>query len=157
MTKSKKNRINKDRTKVTDIAPKTRKFVKCNCLLHCCSSKLVDPRTFRRHQEEVNILQTIASGFQSSSQLKGTRNKLYSVQSSPDEKRKKRIKAVENTSDDNNGDDNDDGDDGDKSPDERGKRRIRAVEYSLDDDDESPLSDNELMPERPENESVPIR
>ncbi|CAG8573404.1 22294_t:CDS:2 [Rhizophagus irregularis] len=70
MTKSKKNRINKDRTKVTDSAPKTRKFVECNCLLHCGGGKLVDPRTFRRHQEEVNRLQTIASGSQSSSKLK---------------------------------------------------------------------------------------
>ncbi|CAG8693630.1 4088_t:CDS:1, partial [Rhizophagus irregularis] len=42
------------RTKVTDSAPKTRKFVECNCLLHCGGGKLVDPRTFRRHQEEVN-------------------------------------------------------------------------------------------------------
>ncbi|CAB4478083.1 unnamed protein product [Rhizophagus irregularis] len=149
MTKSKKNHINKDRTKITDSAPKTRKFVKCNYLLHCSSGKLVDPRIFRRHQEEVNILQTIASGSQSSSQLKGTRNELYSVESSPNEKRKKRIKAVENISDDNDGDDNDDGDDGDKSPNERGKRRIRAVEYSSDDDDKSSLSNNELMPERP--------
>ncbi|PKC04215.1 hypothetical protein RhiirA5_379552 [Rhizophagus irregularis] len=39
MTKSKKNRINKDRTKVTDSAPKTRKFVECNCLLHCGGGK----------------------------------------------------------------------------------------------------------------------
>ncbi|CAB4439268.1 unnamed protein product [Rhizophagus irregularis] len=120
MTKSKKNRINKDRTKVTDSAPKTRKFVECNCLLHCGGGKLVDPRTFRRHQEEVNRLQTIASGSQSSSQLKGTRNELYSVESSPDEKGKKEL-----------------------------ERRIRAVEYSSDDDEESSLSDNELMPERP--------
>ncbi|EXX66241.1 hypothetical protein GLOIN_2v1792112 [Rhizophagus irregularis DAOM 181602=DAOM 197198] len=149
MTKSKKNRINKDRTKVTDSAPKTRKFVECNCLLHCGSSKLVDPRTFRRHQEEVNRLQTIASGSQSSSKLKGTRNELYNVESSPDEKGKKRIRVVENISDDDVSDDDDDGDDGDESPDERGKRRIRAVEYSSDDDDESPLSDNEPMPERP--------
>ncbi|CAB4379520.1 unnamed protein product [Rhizophagus irregularis] len=121
MTKSKKNRINKDRIKVTDSAPKTRKFVECNCLLHCGGGKLVDPRTFRRHQEEVNQLQTIASGSQSSSQLKDTKNEL---------------------------DDDDDGDDGDEFPDEKGKRRIRAVEYSSDDDDESPLSDNEPMPER---------
>ncbi|CAB5394204.1 unnamed protein product [Rhizophagus irregularis] len=121
MTKSKKNRINKDRTKVTDSAPKTKKFVECNCLLHCGGGKLVDPRTFRRYQEEVNRLQTIASGSQSSSKLK----------------------------DDDVGDNDDDDDDGDESPDERGKRRIRAVEYSSDDDDESPLSDNEPMPERP--------
>ncbi|CAB4494006.1 unnamed protein product [Rhizophagus irregularis] len=120
MTKSKKNRINKDRTKVTDSAPKTRKFVKCNCLLHCGG---------------------------------GTRNELYSVESSPDEKGKKRIRVVENTSDNDDGDDDDDGDDGDESPDERGKRRIRAVEYSSDDDDESPLSDNELMPERPKTKA----
>ncbi|CAB5357953.1 unnamed protein product [Rhizophagus irregularis] len=149
MTKSKKNRINKDCTKVTNSAPKTRKFVECNCLLHCGGGKLVDPRTFRRHQEEVNRLQTIASGSQSSSKLKDTRNELYSVESSPDEKGKKRIRVVENTSDDDVGNDDDDGDDGDESPDERGKRRIRAVEYSSDDDDESPLSDNEPMPDRP--------
>ncbi|UZO13356.1 uncharacterized protein OCT59_004856 [Rhizophagus irregularis] len=149
MIKSKKNHINKNRTKVTDSAPKTRKFVECNCLLHCGGDKLVDPRTFRRHQEEVNRLQTIASGSQSSSKLKGTRNELYSVESSPDEKGKKRIRVVENTSDDDVGDDDDDGDDGDESPDKRGKRRIRVVEYSSDDNDESPLSDNEPMPERP--------
>ncbi|PKB93429.1 hypothetical protein RhiirA5_441305 [Rhizophagus irregularis] len=117
MTKSKKNCINKDRTKVTNSAPKTRKFVECNCLLHCGG---------------------------------GTRNELYSVKLSSDEKGKKRIRVVENTSDDDDGDNDDDGDDGDESPDERGKKRIRAVEYLLDDDDESLLSDNEPMPERPE-------
>ena len=67
MTRPKKSRINKDRLKVTDDAPKTRNLVECNCLLHCGGSKLVDPRTFKRHQEKVERLQTIASGSQSSS------------------------------------------------------------------------------------------
>ncbi|RGB22377.1 hypothetical protein C1646_776177 [Rhizophagus diaphanus] len=67
------------------------------------------------------------------------------VKSSSDERGKKRIRAIEHDDDD----DNDDYDGDDK----REKRRIRAVKYSSDDDDnESPLSDNELMPERPERQ-----
>jgi hypothetical protein len=54
MTRQKKKRINKDPSEVTDSAPKTRNFVKCNCLLHCDGSKLVDPRVFRKHQEEAD-------------------------------------------------------------------------------------------------------
>ena len=70
MTRPKKTRINKDRSEVTDSGPRTRDLVECNCLLHCDGSKLVDPRTFKRHQEEVAQFQIIASGSQSSPQLK---------------------------------------------------------------------------------------
>ena len=119
MTRPKKTRINKDRSEVTDSGPRTRDLVECNCLLHCDGSKLVDPRTFKRHQEEVAQFQIIASGSQSSPQLKGGRNKPDSAESLPDEGGKRRIREIEYSSDDDD-----------------------------DDDDELPLSDSERMPER---------
>ncbi|GBC05942.1 hypothetical protein RclHR1_06510009 [Rhizophagus clarus] len=105
MIRPKKNCINKDHLEVTDDNSKTREFVKCNCLLHCSGSKLMDPRTFKKHQEEVAQFQIIASGSQSSSQIKGIRNKLDHVESSLGKRGKRRIRTVEHSSDDN--DDND--------------------------------------------------
>ena len=46
-----KKRIHKDRS--TDTRPKTRNRVECNCMLHYNGSKWVDPRTFERHQQEI--------------------------------------------------------------------------------------------------------
>ena len=40
-----KKRIHKDRS--TDIRPKTRNRVECNCTLHCNGSKWVDPEHLR--------------------------------------------------------------------------------------------------------------
>jgi hypothetical protein len=81
----------------------------------------VDPRIFRKHQKEADRFQIIASGSQSSSQLKDTRNEPDSVESFPNEREKRRIRAVGHSSDDD--DDND--------------------------DNKLPLSDNKLMSERP--------
>ena len=60
-------KIKTDRSESTDIGPKTRNLVKCQCILHCNGSKLVDPRTFRKHQQEAERFRTIASGSQSTS------------------------------------------------------------------------------------------
>ena len=54
-----KKRIYKDR--FTNIRPKTRNRVECNCTLHCNGSKWVDPRTFERHQQEIERFRTITS------------------------------------------------------------------------------------------------
>ena len=67
MTRPKKTRINKDHSKVTNIDPRTRGLVECTCLLHCNSSKFVDPRTFEKHQKKIKqleLFQTVAFGFQ---------------------------------------------------------------------------------------------
>src|SRR5438067_2970437 len=52
-----KKRIHKDR--FTDTRPKTRNRVECNCTLHYNGSKWVDPRTFERHQQEIECFRTI--------------------------------------------------------------------------------------------------
>ncbi|CAG8697520.1 14585_t:CDS:2 [Funneliformis mosseae] len=75
MTRSKKNFINKDRTKDININHRTRKLVKCNCILHCHSSKWVDPKTFKRYQQEIDQFCAITSGSQDSSQLKSIKSK----------------------------------------------------------------------------------
>ena len=67
MPKPKTRRINKDRSKISNVGPKTRDLVECNCTLHCNGSKLVDPRTYKRHQQEMDQIRDITSG---SSQLK---------------------------------------------------------------------------------------
>jgi len=46
-----KKHIHKDRS--TNIRPKTRNRVECNCTLHCNGSKWVDPRTFEKHRQEM--------------------------------------------------------------------------------------------------------
>ena len=65
-----KKRIHKDRS--TDIRPKTRNRVECNCTLHCNGSKWVDPRTFERHQQEIERFRTITSVPQSTSQFRSS-------------------------------------------------------------------------------------
>lgn len=103
MTRSKKVHINKECSKVTGNIPKTKNLIECNCLLHCGGSKLVDPRTFKRHQEEIGRFQAIASG-SNSSRLKYNKNKPDNVVSSPDEGGKRRIRVViENSSNDDKG------------------------------------------------------
>ena len=54
MTKPKTTRINKDRSEVKYSDSKTRKLVECKCLLHCDDNKLMDPRTFKKHQKEID-------------------------------------------------------------------------------------------------------
>jgi len=77
MPRTKKKRINKDRSEATNINPKTRELIKCKCLLHCGGSKFVDPRTFERHRQEIERLQIVASG------SRGSRNKTVNVESYP--------------------------------------------------------------------------
>ena len=69
MLKPKIRRINKDRSKITNVGSRTRDLVECNCILHCNGSKLVDPRTYRRHQQEMERIRDITSGFPDSFQL----------------------------------------------------------------------------------------
>ena len=59
-----KKRIHKDHS--TDTRPKTRNRVESNCTLHCNGSKWVNPRTFERHQQEIERFRTITSVPQSS-------------------------------------------------------------------------------------------
>ena len=72
MPKPKEKRINIDRSKVTRTKPKTRDLVECTCVLHCNGSKMIDPRTRRRHQREMALFQAIASETQSSSRSRST-------------------------------------------------------------------------------------
>src|SRR5271163_2974130 len=64
MPKPKEKRINKDRSKIANVGPKTRNLIECNCILHCNGSKLVDPRTFQKHQQEVEWFRAITSELQ---------------------------------------------------------------------------------------------
>src|SRR5271163_4823793 len=64
MPKPKEKRINKDRSKIANVGPKTRNLIECNCILHCNGSKLVDPRTFQKHQQEVERFRAVASELQ---------------------------------------------------------------------------------------------
>jgi hypothetical protein len=77
MPRTKKRRINKDRSEATNIKPKTRELIECKCFLHCGGSKFVDPRTFERHRQEIERLQIVASG------SRGSRNKPVNVESFP--------------------------------------------------------------------------
>ena len=56
MARSKKKCVNQVRLEVTNTGPRTRDFVECNCLLHCNGSKMVDPRMFNNHMEELKQL-----------------------------------------------------------------------------------------------------
>src|SRR2546421_2680514 len=75
-----KKRIHKDRS--TDTRPKTRNRVECNCTLHCNGSKWVDPRTFERHQQEIERFRTITSVPQSTSQFRSSMSSSVDVGSS---------------------------------------------------------------------------
>ena len=63
-----KKRIYKDR--FTNIRPKTRNRVECNCTLHCNGSKWVDPRIFERYRQEMERFYTTTSVSQSTSQFR---------------------------------------------------------------------------------------
>jgi hypothetical protein len=62
MLKLKKYCVNKDRSKATKIDPKTRNSVECKCLLYCRNGKLVDLRTFKKHQKKLKQHQVIVTG-----------------------------------------------------------------------------------------------
>jgi hypothetical protein len=61
MPKPKKYHVNKDCSKATKIDPKTRNLVECKCLLYCRGGKLVDPRTFKKHQKKLKQYQAIVT------------------------------------------------------------------------------------------------
>src|SRR3990170_9034469 len=88
-----KKRIHKDRS--TDIGPKTRNRVECNCTLHCNGSKWVDPRTFEKHRQEMERLRTITSVPQSTSQSRRSMSSPVDVGSSSISKRRRKQEAEE--------------------------------------------------------------
>jgi len=90
MARSKKKRINQVRSEVTNTGPRTRDFVECNCLLHCNGSKMVDPRTFNNHMEELKRLRTIASGSRSFSRSADTMSNPIYVKSPSGKERKRK-------------------------------------------------------------------
>src|SRR3989337_2674119 len=88
-----KKRIYKDRS--TDIGPKTRNHVECNCTLHCNCSKWMDPRTFKKHRQEMERLRTITSVLQSTSQSRRSMSSPVDVGSSSTSKRRRKQEAEE--------------------------------------------------------------
>src|ERR1044071_10515727 len=95
-----KKRIHKDRS--TDIRPKTRNRVECNCTLHCNGSKWVDPRTFERHQQEIERFHTITSVPQSTSQFRSSMSSSVDVGSSSTSKRRRKQEEEEEGQDSSN-------------------------------------------------------
>jgi hypothetical protein len=59
MPKPKKYHVNKDCSKATKIDSKTKNSVEYKCLLYCRSDKLVDSRTFKKHQKKLKQHQVI--------------------------------------------------------------------------------------------------
>src|SRR5881397_2563591 len=88
-----KKRIHKDRS--TDTRPKTRNRVECNCTLHCNGSKWVNPRTFERHQQEIECFHTITSVPQSTSQFRSSMSSSVDVGSSLTSKRRRKQEEEE--------------------------------------------------------------
>src|SRR5207245_11500044 len=88
-----KKRIHKDRS--TDTRPKTRNRVECNCTLHCNGSKWVDPRTFERHQQEIERFSTITSVPQSTYQFISSMSSSVDVESSSISMRKRKEEVEE--------------------------------------------------------------
>src|SRR5881398_489778 len=95
-----KKRIYKDRS--TDTRPKTRNRVECNCTLHCNGSKWVDPRTFERHQQEIERFRTITSVPQSTSQFRSSMSSSVDVESSTSKRRRKQEEEEEEGQDSTN-------------------------------------------------------
>src|SRR5256714_14035554 len=95
-----KKRIHKDRS--TDTRLKTRNRVECNCTLHCNGSKWVDPRTFERHQQEIECFRTITSVPQSTSQFRSSMSSSVDVGSSTSKRRRKQEEEEEEGQDSSN-------------------------------------------------------
>src|SRR5215216_5882236 len=89
MSRSKKS-DNKDFAKDRN-TPKTRHLVECKCILHCRGSKLVDPRTFRKHQQELERFRAITSESQYSTRSRSIRSNKVNIRTSSTLKGKKRI------------------------------------------------------------------
>src|SRR5213592_2626938 len=103
-----KKRIHKDRS--TDTRPKTRNRVECNCTLHCNGSKWVDPRTFERHQQEIERFRTITSVPQSTSQFRSSMSSSVDVGSSSTSKRRRKQEEEEEEGQDSSNSSYSDGD-----------------------------------------------
>src|SRR3989337_2018427 len=108
-----KKRIYKDRS--TDIGPKTRNHVECKCTLHCNGSKMVDPRTFERHRQEMERLRTITSVPQSTSQSRRSMSSPVDVGSSSTSKRRRMQEAEEEEEEESQGSSNSSYSDDDES------------------------------------------
>src|ERR1041385_8609709 len=85
--------IHKDHS--INIRPKTRNRVECNCTLHCNGSKWVDPRTFEKHQQEMERFRTITSAPQSTSQFRSSIRRPVDVGSSSTSKRRRKQEEEE--------------------------------------------------------------
>ena len=94
-----KKRIHKDRSTSTGIGPKTRNRVERKCMLHCNSSKWMDPRTFEKHQQKMERFQAITSEPQSAFQLRSTMNSLIDAGSSSTSKGRSEREAEEESQD----------------------------------------------------------
>src|SRR5213592_859748 len=103
-----KKRIHKDRS--TDTRPKTRNRVECNCTLHCNGSKWMDPRTFERHQQEIERFRTITSVPQSTSQFRSSMSSSVDVGSSSTSKRRRKQEEEEEEGQDSSNSSYSDGD-----------------------------------------------
>ena len=108
MTKPKKKRINKNCMREPKISSKTRKLVECKCILHCHGSKMVDPRTLKKHRKEMELLRVITS------ESHGTSRSSNTNRESPNLIRGRTISPVDQNrspSNDSSDDDDDDEDD----------------------------------------------
>src|ERR1043165_9648023 len=85
--------IHKDRS--TNIRPKIRNCVECNCTLHCNGSKWVNPKTFERHWQEMECLRTITSVLQNTSQFRSSIRSPLDVRSSTSKSRRKQEEEEE--------------------------------------------------------------
>ena len=115
MTKSKKKRIHRDRTKDININPKIRNLVNCDCTLRCNGGKWVDRRTFEKHQREMDQIRKIVS---ESSQSKSTKisessnsSQSKNTKSKKRRKKKRKVEATESRTS-SNGESNSNGESG---------------------------------------------
>ena len=95
MTRSKKDRINKDHSKVANSSTRTRKLIECKCTLRCHGSKFVDPRTFENHQQEMERFRNIASRNRNSFRSTSTKNNPIDVGSTSISKGKEKVNPTE--------------------------------------------------------------
>ncbi|CAG8739579.1 11098_t:CDS:2 [Funneliformis caledonium] len=91
MTRPKKDRINKNHSKVANSSIRIRKLIKCKCTLHCYSSKFVDPRIFENYQQEMERFRNIASRNRNSFRSTSTKNNPINVGSTSISKGKEKL------------------------------------------------------------------
>jgi hypothetical protein len=139
MPKPKKYRVNKDRSKATKIDPKTRNSVECKCLLYCRGGKLVDPRTFKKHQKKLKQHQAIVTG--------------------KSKKRKIRTGAIENISDYEEMVQTDDDDESERTNDDESEWTDDDESERTDDDESERTNDDEserTNDDEPDNEPIDV-